>query len=142
MEDIRWVQRFSNYRKALARLRSAMVKDQKQGLSELEEQGLIKAFEFTFELAWLTLKDFFEYQGESNLNGSRDVFRLAFERDVVQDGEKWMQMIESRKKSVHTYNDAMAAEVLQEIRNSYFSLFEGLEAKLAKGQGGQSNLFR
>ena len=54
-EDIRWEQRFSNYRKALNRLQKFIDKSE---LSELEEQGLIKAFEYTYELAWNTLKDF------------------------------------------------------------------------------------
>jgi hypothetical protein len=59
VEDIRWEQRFSNFRKALSQLTRFI---EKGDLSELEQQGLIKAFEYTFELAWNTMKDYLEYQ--------------------------------------------------------------------------------
>ena len=75
-KDIRWEQRFSNYQKALAQLQKFI---DKGALSKLEEQGLIKAFEYTYELAWNTLKDFLEYQGQTNIYGSRDAIRNAFE---------------------------------------------------------------
>ena len=77
--DIRWKQRFENYRKAVAQMTRFIEKGE---LNEMEEQGLIQSFEYTYELAWNTLKDFFEDQGEGNLFGSRDVFRLAFKRGL------------------------------------------------------------
>jgi hypothetical protein len=70
-QDIRWLQRLSNYRRALAQLKKFI---DKGALNELEQQGLIKAFEFTHELAWQVIKDCFEYQGDSTINGSRDFF--------------------------------------------------------------------
>lgn len=76
-EDIRWVQRFNNYRKALAQLTKFMERD---SLNELEEQGLIKVFEYNFELGWKVLKDLLEYQGVTGLIGSRDAFREGFKQ--------------------------------------------------------------
>ena len=73
--DIRWIQRFDNFTKAVKQLTRFI---DKGNLNEMEEQGLIQSFEYTYELAWNTLKDFFEDQGESNVMGSRDAFRLAF----------------------------------------------------------------
>nr|VFJ60551.1 MAG: nucleotidyltransferase substrate binding protein, HI0074 family [Candidatus Kentron sp. DK] len=73
--DIRWRQRFDNYRRALARLRDAVSLRKKRPLSDLEQQGLIKAFEFTHELAWNVMKDYFEYQGNTSITGSRDAIR-------------------------------------------------------------------
>nr|VFJ56069.1 MAG: nucleotidyltransferase substrate binding protein, HI0074 family [Candidatus Kentron sp. DK] len=73
--DIRWRQRFDNYRQALARLRDAVALRQQRPLSDLEQQGLIKAFEFTHELAWNVMKDYFEYQGNTRITGSRDAIR-------------------------------------------------------------------
>ena len=86
MTDIRWKQRFSNYRKALSQLRKFIDKGQ---LSDLEKQGLVKAFEYTYELAWNVIKDFYEAQGETNIQGSKDAFRLAFSRGLVRDGDVW-----------------------------------------------------
>lgn len=125
--DIRWRQRFSNYKKALAQLTEFI---QKNKLSKLEEQGLIKAFEYTFELAWNTLKDFYEAQGEANLQGSRDAIRLAFKRGLLEQGDVWMSMIQSRVQTAHTYNEKVAKEVILAVRENYFPLFQQLEKVL------------
>lgn len=130
--DIRWKQRFKNYQKALAQLRRFISKG---NLSELEEQGLIKAFEYTYDLAWTTLKDFLEYQGHAGIYGSRDAIRKAFELELVQDGQGWMDMLESRNKTSHTYNEETAKEICQAVQTRYFHLFERLEETMeALGQ--------
>jgi nucleotidyltransferase substrate binding protein (TIGR01987 family) len=125
--DIRWKQRFENYRKAVAQMTRFIEKGE---LNELEEQGLIQSFEYTYELAWTTLKDFFEDQGESNLFGSRDAFRLAFKRGLFEDGETWMKMIESRALTSHTYNEETAKAVAQSIRGAFFPEFVKLRTRL------------
>ena len=61
--DIRWIQRFANFQSALAQLKDGVDTFNSRDLSLLEKQGLIQAFEFTHELAWNVLKDYFEYQG-------------------------------------------------------------------------------
>ncbi|MCB0193639.1 MAG: nucleotidyltransferase substrate binding protein [Anaerolineae bacterium] len=126
-KDIRWEQRFSNYQKALAQLQKFI---DKGDLSELEEQGLIKAFEYTYELAWKTLKDFLEYRGQTDIYGSRDAFRKAFSLDLISEGENWMDMLVSRNKTSHTYNEETAKEIAQAIVNVYHPLFVQLQAKL------------
>ncbi|PWU21729.1 MAG: nucleotidyltransferase [Bdellovibrio sp.] len=127
--DIRWKQRFTNFKKALNQL----VEFQQKGeLSKLEEQGFIKAFEYTFELSWNTIKDFYESQGEVGLQGSRDAFRLAFKRGLIENGETWMAMIQSRIQTAHTHNEASAQEVVRAIRKQYVPLFQKLAQKLSK----------
>lgn len=121
--DIRWQQRFANYRKALARLAEAVELRQQRSLSELERQGFIQAFEFTHELAWNTFKDIAEHQGATGLLGSRDATRYAFKAGLIEDGENWMQMIDSRNLSTHTYNESVAQEVESRIVDIYFELF-------------------
>jgi nucleotidyltransferase substrate binding protein (TIGR01987 family) len=128
--DIRWQQRFANYRKALMRLTEAVELRQQRPLSELERQGLIQAFEFTHELAWNTFKDIAEFQGATGLLGSRDATRYAFKVDLIGDGENWMQMIESRNLSTHTYNESVAQEVESRIVDIYFELFRQVAARL------------
>ena len=133
-KDIRWEQRFSNYQKALAQLQKFIDKGE---LSELEEQGLIKAFEYTYELAWNTLKDFLEYRGQTDIYGSRDVIRKSFELGLVEDGENWMDMLKSRNKTSHTYNQETADEICKVVREQYHLLFRRLEEKLAGLRSGQ-----
>ena len=131
-QDIRWQQRFSNYTKALAQLQQAVELAQQRPLSKLEEQGLIQAFEFTHELAWNTLKDFLEDRGAQNLYGSKDVTRQAFQVGLIKDGQTWMNMIQSRNLTSHTYDEATAAKISSAIRGSYFQEFELLKQQLAQ----------
>ena len=97
----------------------------------MEEQGLIKSFEYTYELAWNTMKDFYESQGESNLQGSRDVIRLAFKRGLLEDGQGWMDMVDSRIQTVHTYDEEIAKKVIKAIFEKYSDLFLKLNEKFA-----------
>ena len=131
VNDIRWEQRFANYQKALSRLRQFV---DKGNLSELEEQGLVKAFEYTFELAWNTLKDFLEYRGQSDIYGSRDAIRKAFELGLVEDGETWMEMLKSRNATSHTYNEEVAEQICNAVIQTYYALFLQLEKKLQKNR--------
>ena len=128
-QDIRWKQRFSNYRKALGQLEKFI---DKGNLNELEEQGLIQAFEYTYELAWNVMKDYFEYQAEEGIRGSRDAIRLSFNRGLISDGKAWMDMIESRIKSSHTYNEDTAEEIVDKILNTYFTCFVTFKETLEK----------
>ena len=127
-QDVRWIQRFNHFSKALAQLTKFTEKGE---LNELEEQGLIQAFEYTFELAWNTLKDYFEAQGETNtFGGSRDAFRLAFKRGLIENGEAWMDMIKSRTLTSHTYNEETAEKIANDTANIYFQEFAALHARL------------
>lgn len=126
--DIRWQPRFANFRKALSQLRKFV---DKGDLTELEEQGAIQAFEYTYELAWLVLKDFLEYQGQTDIFGSRDAIKKAFRAGLIQDGEAWMDAYISRTKTSHTYNEETAREVADAILNRYYDLFTALEKKMA-----------
>lgn len=130
--DIRWQQRFSNYQKALKQLEKAISIQKIRELTELEKQGLIQAFEFTHELAWNTLKDFFEYQGNTSITGSRDAILEAYNKGIIQNGEGWMDMIKSRNKSSHTYNEEVAEEIVFHIKETYYPLFNELKMMLEK----------
>lgn len=128
-KDIRWVQRFRNFNRAFLQLKKFI---DKGDLNELEEQGLIKSFEYTYELAWNTLKDYFEYQGDNDLNGSRDAINEAFKNGIIKDGENWMNMFKDRNRTSHTYNESTAKEIVKSIRNIYFELFSNLKREMEK----------
>jgi nucleotidyltransferase substrate binding protein (TIGR01987 family) len=128
--DVRWQQRFKHYQKALLQLSNAVVLSRQRQLSEIEQQGLIKAFELTHELAWNVIKDYFEYQGTTGIMGSRDATREAFQRDLVSDGEGWMEMIRSRNMTAHTYNQDIADEISQKVITRYFELFQAFRDRM------------
>ena len=126
-KDVRWIQRLEHFAKAVSQLENFI---EKKRLNKLEKQGLIQAFEYTYELAWNVLKDYFENQGEINLFGSRDVFRLAFRRGLIEDGETWMDMIKSRSLTSHTYNEDLVEPITAKIAQSYSLEFKKLNSKM------------
>ena len=129
-QDIRWLQRFDNYQRALSRLENAVELAATRPLSELEQQGLIQGFEFTHELAWNTLKDFLIYRGISGIIGSRDATRAAFKAGLLEDGDTWMEMIKSRNLSSHTYREEVANDIANNILNRYYTAFVDLRDTL------------
>jgi nucleotidyltransferase substrate binding protein (TIGR01987 family) len=129
-QDIRWIQRYSHFIQAFGQLDRAIELARQRALSELEEQGLIQAFEYTHELAWNTLKDFLEHMGVQPLYGSKDTTREAYRRGLIEDGDAWMEMIKSRNLTSHTYNQDIAKEIVAAIRESYHFVFQRLLEKL------------
>ena len=130
-KDIRWIQRFSNYRKALARLVEAVNLHHDRELNDLEKQGMIKAFEFTFELAWNTLQDFIRDRIDPAISGGPNVIiSRALAEEIISDEENWKAMHQFRKNSAHTYNAETADEIIEEIVSVYQELFIGLETRL------------
>jgi nucleotidyltransferase substrate binding protein (TIGR01987 family) len=128
--DIRWIQRFDNFKRAFARLADAAAQAKQRKLSELEEQGLIQAFEFTHELAWNTLKGFLEARGTVvKIYGSRDATREAFAAELIVNGEAWMNMIEHRNETSHTYNEKIAAAIVEAILTRYVTEFEEFQRR-------------
>lgn len=122
--DIRWEQRFSNFISAFEQLQQAVELASTRPLSKLEKQGLIQAFEFTHELAWNVLKDYFSEQGNNSITGSKDAAREGFNRGLILDGTVWMEMIKSRNLTSHTYNEKVAEDIVMKITNNYFKAFE------------------
>ena len=129
-QDIRWKQRFRNFLSALSALTEAVELSRVRALTNLEQQGLIRAFEFTHELGWKVLKDYLEYQGISDLVGSRDASRLAFQNGLVKDGDAWMRMIQARNQTSHTYNLAVARDVAEKILVDFYPAFQALAIHL------------
>ncbi len=115
-EDIRWKQRFQNYEKAFKLLeRTLEIKEP----SEAEMGGAIQFYEMSFELAWKTLKDYLNEQGFV-VKTPRQTIKQAFQIDLVKDGHLWMNALDDRNLTTHTYDESTAKKVLSSIRNTYY----------------------
>lgn len=125
-EDIRWQQRLTNFLKALNQLREDVALSKTKELSNTEERGLIKAFEFTYELAWNLLRDYLLFQGHTGIAGSRDAIREAFNKALIANGHVWMEMIKSRNQSSHTYDEVTADKVARDVITLFAPEFERL----------------
>jgi len=136
-KDIRWEQRFSSFNKALKKLSDAIGyvknKPKEEVLDEILKDGIIQRFEYTHELAWNVMKDFLLEIGDVTLYGSKDATREAFKTELIKSGDVWMEMIKSRNKTSHTYNEEIAQEIYLKILNEYHSAFiqfqEAMEGK-------------
>lgn len=126
-KDIRWIQRFTNYRKVLTKLSQAVSivtgqQNAQEDVDNLMKEGLIQRFEYTHELAWKVMKDYAEYQGYTEVRGSRDAFRQALQMGIIDDAG-WMESIEDRNLTSHNYDEEVAEEVYQAIVHKYYPLF-------------------
>ena len=139
-KDVRWLQRFSNLKKAFQKLKEAAESD---SLSELEREGLIQRFEYTYELAWKTLQDLLEAKGYIDIKGPTPVLQQSFQDGYIVDGDGWMKLKKSRENTSHTYNKEVAEEIVATIISSYFRLFVELILRLEHEADGtkQEKLF-
>lgn len=126
-EDIRWLQRFINFNKAFKQLENFVSHSH---LNDMEKQGLIKAFEYTYELSWKTLQDLLKEKGYNNVLGPKPVIEQSFQDGYISDGQGWMRMHKSRNLASHTYDEQTAEEIISGIRNEYFSLLKNLQLRL------------
>lgn len=109
--------------------------EQGEVLDGIIKEGLIQRFEYTHELAWKVMKDFANYQGNTSIAGSRDAIREAFQMQLITNGNVWMDMIVSRNKTSHTYDDVTADEIVTKIKSEYFPAFIEFEKTMFERKG-------
>jgi nucleotidyltransferase substrate binding protein (TIGR01987 family) len=125
-QDIRWKQRFQNFDRAVILLREPFERDVAT-LSNLEKEGTVQRFEFTLELAWKTLKDYLEYEGQVlDPVTPRNVIKEAFTAGILNDGQVWIDMLNHRNLLSHTYDEATFGTAVLAIRDRYLAAIEEL----------------
>lgn len=117
-----YIQKLENYKKALTRLSEGIEKLDKA--DDLQRDGLIQRFEFTFELAWKTLKAIFEDEGLLGMNSPKTVLREAFSADLIQDEEMWLMMLNDRNSTTYIYSEEISVKICNNITSKYISVFE------------------
>lgn len=125
MQNLRWIERFENFEKAKKNLSIAKDYIAQNGITDIAIMALVQAFEITFELAWKTQKDYLEYNG-IKVNTPRETIKEAFQSNIIEDGQIWIDMMESRNKTSHTYNVEFANQLAHEILEKYIPQFENL----------------
>ncbi len=121
--DIRWHQRYQNYTKALGYLEQAL---QIQSPDIVQKAGIIQFFEMSFELAWNLVKDYLEAQGFVDVKSPRGALKKAFEMNILENGHDWMDLLQDRNLTAHTYDEQKATDLQQLIQNKYFPLLQAL----------------
>jgi nucleotidyltransferase substrate binding protein (TIGR01987 family) len=149
-QDIRWKQRFNNFLKAFFKLEEAVLKikveyqinedgtiNKDSFLDDIIKEGLIQRFEYTHELAWNVMKDFLVNAGNNNIFGSKDATREAFASGLIINGEVWMDMIKSRNKTSHTYNEETADDIFMKIVHEYYQEFNQFKNRMEELESGK-----
>ena len=123
-EDVRWKQRLASFEKAMRLLREPFARDL-SSLSALEHEGVAQRFEFAFELAWKTLKDYLESEGQRiEPLTPKQVIKVAFNVHVIEDGQVWIDMLTHRNKLAHTYDESNLKSALGEVRDRYLQALQ------------------
>ena len=125
-QDIRWKQRFSNFKKASSQLSEFI---EKGDLNKFEVQGLIQCFEYTFELAWKTMKDYLEFEGYE-VKSPRSTIQTAFQNQLITEGHIWIDALEKRNLMAHTYDEEVAKQAEKLIKSEYYPVIRKLLEKL------------
>lgn len=129
MQEIRWIQRFENFKKAIQNLQETVDCINQNGINKIYQMALVQAFEIAFELSWKTLKDYLEFNG-INATTPREVIKEAFAANIIIDGQTWIEMMEARNKTSHTYNEEYANQLVNEILNTYLKILLEMQTKL------------
>ncbi len=129
MKKIRWHERFENFKLSLVNINETHDCILQNGLNKIYTMALIQAFEISFELAWKTMKDYLEYEGIQT-DTPRQTIKTAFLRNLIPDGQLWIDMMEARNKTSHTYNENFAKSLNDEITNRFLPALNGLETIL------------
>lgn len=128
-KDIRWKQRFQNFKKALSLLESSL------NILEpdiIQKAGMIQFFEMCFELSWNILKDYFVEQGFTEINSPRTAIKKGFELGLIADGHLWLKLLEDRNITSHVYDEEIVNEVEGLIREKYYPLIKELYETMEK----------
>jgi len=123
----RFQERLRDYKSAVDRLEEALQEPE----NEIVIDGVLHRFEFTFELAWKTVKDALEYLGLVDKTGSpRENIQIGFRHGIIEDGEKWIEIMLSRNALAHLYDEKSSREIYQKIKKDYIQEFKKLREKL------------
>ena len=129
--DIRWIQRYANFHKACRRLLDVTEADRFiEDLSELELEGLVQRFEYTFGLAWKVMQDLLVYKGYEFMQGPNGTMKMAFEDGLISNHDGWRKMAKSRNTLSHVYDEAEVIPIVRLIYSDYAPLLKQLDNTL------------
>ncbi|MCF8339296.1 MAG: nucleotidyltransferase substrate binding protein [Bacteroidales bacterium] len=134
--DIRWKQRFQNYKNVLSNLKKAM---EIENPDIVQKTGLIQFFEITYELAWNLMKDYLQEQGYIDVKSPRSAIKRAFETELISDGHKWLELLNDRNLTAHTYDEDTVEKIINLIKGKYYPLLEELGKTFKRLENDQGN---
>ena len=132
--ELRWKQRFQNFEKAYNTFYRILNDSEYDPNDEVVQMALVKSFEFTYELAWNTMKDYLENEGYDDVNNSKKAIRTAFQAELINNPEIWMEMVQKRNPTSHAYNAVILKEAVEFIKDEFYPAVQKLIEDLKKLQ--------
>ena len=129
--DIRWRQRFQNFEKVMKHLKDALNIDNPD---IIQKAGIIQFFEMSYELSWNTIKDYLEDQGFTDVKYPRSAIKKAFEIELIEDGDSWMELLLDHNMTAHAYDEEKVNEIEKLIHHKYYPLLDKLYNQLKQKQ--------
>lgn len=128
--ELYYMRKYENFCKALSNLHEGLKLN--EPYSVVEQTGIVGLFEICFEQSWKLMKAVLEDHGrfEDKIGSPRAIIKIAYQCNMIKDGEKWLELLESRNILAHTYSDAEAVEIIRKLKNDYFGLFEELRDEI------------
>lgn len=123
IEANRLKEKFEDYKNAYNRLTEGL---KMETTSSIVMDGVIQRFEFTFELSWKLMKAYLEYQGFEEAKNPRSTIRLAYQNNLIDDGDGWIDMMIDRNKTLHIYDEKQAKEIYNKIKEKHHSRLKAL----------------
>lgn len=133
MRDVRWKQRFQNFTNAIDYLEKAL---RIEHPDMIQKAGTIQFFEMCVELAWKTIKDYLQDQGFNEINSPRATLKKGFEIGLIDNGHTWMELLDDRNLTAHTYDEEKANEVEELIRKKYYPLLKEIHETFSAKRDG------
>lgn len=128
--ELYYMKKYENFCKALSNLQEGLKLN--EPYSVVEQTGIVGLFEICFEQSWKLMEAVLEEHGrfEDKIGSPRAIIKIAYQCNMIKDGEKWLELLESRNILAHTYSDAEAVEIIRKLKTDYFGLFEELRNEI------------
>lgn len=125
------MKRFEQVKSDFVNALNALEQSTIEAKSDLEIDGMIQRFEFTYELLWKLLKLYLEQEGII-AKTPRECFKEAYRLGLLTNEEKSLKMIDDRNMSVHLYDRTSSRDIFQRIKIDYVRIFQEILARMSE----------
>ena len=124
------MKKYDNFKKALKNLE--VCEQYEAPYDVVTQTGLVSLFSICFEQAWKAMKEVLESHGfgEGKTGSPKMIIKLAYHAGMIQDEKGWLELLDRRNEAAHTYNEEVAAQIIERTKESYLPLFQKLAQEI------------
>lgn len=124
------MKKFDNYCSALNNLKDIYAYE--EPYENVILTGLVALYEICFEQSWKAMKELLELHGisEGQTGSPRQIFKLAYQMKMIDDEELWLDALKTRNNVAHSYNQAIALDIVKQTKSRYYQMFCKLKTEI------------